>query len=111
MIPPHCCQTRLIGSSLNNIYLRQGGIIEGLRQSIHILKYIDDPHYRCDIRKALNRGEAYHQLLKIIGSIGGGDFRGMSDMEVEIWNECMRLLALIRPNVKVRSMRYQLVTI
>ena len=60
-----------------------------------ILKYIDDPQYRRDIRTALNRGEAYHQLLKTIGDVGGGDFRGMSEMEVEIWNECMRFIALI----------------
>ena len=27
--------------------------------------------------------------------IGGGEFRGMSELEVEIWNECARLIALI----------------
>jgi len=64
-------------------------------KSIHILKYIDDPQYQKDIRTSLNRGEGYHQLLKSIGDVGGGDFRGMSEMEVEIWNECMRLIALI----------------
>ena len=45
--------------------------------------------------RPLNRGEAYHQLLKVIGNVGGGDFRGMSEIEVEIWNECMRFIALI----------------
>jgi TnpA family transposase len=64
-------------------------------KSIYILKYIDDPIYRRDIRKALNRGEAYHQLIDKIAAVGGGDFRGMSDLEVEIWNECNRLIALI----------------
>jgi TnpA family transposase len=64
-------------------------------KSIHILKYIDDPNYRRSIRKALNRGEAYHQLIKKIAAVGGGDFRGMSDLEIEIWNECNRLIALI----------------
>jgi len=34
-------------------------------KSIHLLKYIDDPKYRWNIRTALNRGEAYHQLLDI----------------------------------------------
>lgn len=67
----------------------------GILKSIHIVKYIDESQYQRDIRTALNRGEAYHQLLKSIGDVGGGDFRGMSDMEVEIWNECMRLIALI----------------
>ena len=27
--------------------------------------------------------------------VGGGQFRGMSELEVEIWNECTRLIALI----------------
>jgi hypothetical protein len=27
--------------------------------------------------------------------VGGGSFRGMSEIEVEIWNECTRLIALI----------------
>jgi TnpA family transposase len=64
-------------------------------KSIHLLKYVDDPEYRRDIRTALNRGEAYHQLLERIMSVGGCDFRGMSELEVEIWNECARLIALI----------------
>lgn len=64
-------------------------------KSIHILRYIDDPQYRRDIRISLNRGEALHQILDKIAAVGGGDFRGMSDMEVEIWNECMRFIALL----------------
>jgi len=64
-------------------------------KSIHILRYIDDPQYRRDIRTSLNRGEALHQILDKIADVGGGDFRGMSDMEVEIWNECMRFIALL----------------
>lgn len=64
-------------------------------KSIHHLKYIDDPQYRRDIRTSLNRGEAYHQLVENIVAIGGGSFRGMTDLEVEIWSECTRLLALI----------------
>ena len=69
--------------------------LNNILKSIHILKYIDDPGYRRDIRTALNRGEAYHQLLDKITSVGIGDFRGMSELEVEIWNECTRLIALI----------------
>jgi len=55
-------------------------------KSIHIFKYIDDPIYQTDIRTSLNRGEAYHQLLHKIADVGGGDFRGMTDLEVEIWS-------------------------
>ena len=69
--------------------------LNNISKSIHLLKYIDDPSYRKNIRIALNRGEGYHQLLDKITIIGGGDFRGMSELEVEIWNECTRLMALI----------------
>ncbi len=69
--------------------------LNAILKSIHLLKYIDDIEYRKNIRAALNRGEAYHQLLQKIMNVGGGDFRGMSELEVEIWNECTRLIALI----------------
>ncbi|MEO8401999.1 MAG: Tn3 family transposase [Gammaproteobacteria bacterium] len=69
--------------------------LNSILKSIHLLKYIDDIEYRRNIRAALNRGEAYHQLLKKIMDVGGGEFRGMSELEVEIWNECARLIALI----------------
>jgi len=69
--------------------------LNNILKSIHLLKYIDDPQYRISIRTALNRGEGYHQLLDKITIIGGGSFRGMSELEVEIWNECTRLIALI----------------
>lgn len=64
-------------------------------KSIHLLKYIDDIQYRRDIRVSLNRGESYHQLLSKIMAVGGGDFRGMTELEIEIWNECTHLIALI----------------
>ncbi|MCD8524416.1 MAG: transposase [Gammaproteobacteria bacterium] len=64
-------------------------------KSIHLLKYIDDIQYRRDIRTSLNRGEAYHQLVAKIMAVGGGSFRGMSELEVEIWNRCTHLIALI----------------
>ena len=69
--------------------------LNSILKSIHLLKYIDDIEYRKNIRAALNRGEAYHQLLQKIMAVGGGEFRGMSELEVEIWNECTRLIALI----------------
>jgi TnpA family transposase len=61
--------------------------------SIYLLRYIDDPELRQYVRAALNRGEAYHQLRRIIAETNGRDFRGGSDLEIEIWNECGRLLA------------------
>jgi hypothetical protein len=64
-------------------------------KSIHILRDIDDPEYRRNIRTALNRGERYNGLIEEIQSVGGSDFRGKSEIEIEIWNECTRLIALI----------------
>ena len=69
--------------------------LNNIPKSIHILKFIDDPEYRRNIRTSLNRGEAYNLLLKMVMDVGGGDFRGMSELEVEIWNECTRIITLV----------------
>jgi len=61
--------------------------------SIYLLWYIDDPNLRRYVRTALNRTEGYHQLRRAVGNVGGGDFRGKSEMEILIWNECSRLVA------------------
>ena len=55
--------------------------------------YIDDVELRRNVRTALNRTEAYHQLIRAIENIGRGAFRGKSDIEILIWNECTRLVA------------------
>ncbi len=66
---------------------------EGILRSIYILNYVDDISLRQSVRSALNRGEAYHQLYKAISYVNGGKFRGKSEMEIEIWSECTRLIA------------------
>ncbi len=58
----------------------------------YILQYIDDASLRSYVQRALNRGEAYHQLRRAIASVNGNRFRGSSDQEIDIWNECARLL-------------------
>jgi TnpA family transposase len=63
--------------------------------SIYMLQFIDDPILRRGIRIALNRGEGYHKLYNGIAKIGGKKFRGMSELEIEIWHQCTRLLTLI----------------
>lgn len=45
------------------------------------------------MHRALNRGEAYHQLQRAIEAVIGGKFRGSSDNEINIWNECSRLIS------------------
>lgn len=66
---------------------------DNILSSLHILNYVDDIRIRQAVRAALNRGEAYHQLYRAISCISGGRFRGSSELEIEIWNECTRLVA------------------
>jgi TnpA family transposase len=71
----------------------------------YLLRYIDDPELRKHVQKALNRGGAYHQLRRAISHVNGDRFRGNSDEEIELWNECARLMtnAIIYFNSKVLS--------
>jgi len=66
---------------------------DSILRSIYILHYIDDITIRQSVRAALNRGESYHQLYKAIAHVNGGRFRGGSELEIEIWSECTRLVA------------------
>jgi len=63
-----------------------------LIKSMYILEYIDDASLRSYVQRALNRGEAYHQLRRTVASVNGNRFRGGSDGEIDLWNECARLL-------------------
>jgi len=45
------------------------------------------------VQGSLCRGEAYHQLRRHIAIINGRHFRGSTEMEIAVWNECARLLA------------------
>ncbi len=63
-------------------------------ESIYTLRYIDDPLIKQYVRSTLNRTEAYHQLRRAIAFANGGQLRGGSDLEVAIWNECTRVVAL-----------------
>ena len=56
------------------------------------MDYIDDASLRTYVQRALNRGEAYHQLRRAIAHVNGNRFRGKSDDEIVLWNECARLL-------------------
>jgi hypothetical protein len=51
-----------------------------------------DEKLRKHVQRALNRGEAYHQLRRAIASVNGNRFRGSTDYEIELWNDCARLL-------------------
>ena len=66
---------------------------DNILQSIYTLNYIDKPEWRQAIQGAQNRIEAYHQLRRAIILANNGEFRGGSEMEIIIWNECARLIA------------------
>ncbi|WP_221897562.1 Tn3 family transposase [Bathymodiolus japonicus methanotrophic gill symbiont] len=38
----------------------------------------------------LNRGEAFHQLRRVIAETNGKKFRGSHHAELTLWNECAR---------------------
>ena len=58
----------------------------------HLLNSIGDVGFRQSIQAALNRGEAYNQLRRHVEKVNGRHFRGITQSEVVVWNECARLL-------------------
>ena len=54
-----------------------------------------DPEFRRAILVALNRGEAFNNLYRAITVLRKGELRGQSEIEMEIWNQCTRLIASI----------------
>lgn len=67
--------------------------LDSIYRSIYILKYVDDLLLRQNVQKALNRGEAYHQLRRAISHENSGKFRVETEAEQNIWNEYSRLVA------------------
>ena len=61
--------------------------------SLHTLRFIDDPEFRQAIRIALNRGEGFHQLTGAITRLGDNEFKGRTELELQIWEACIRLVA------------------
>lgn len=60
---------------------------------------------RRNVQRTLNRGEAYHQLKRAITHPNGGKFRGTTDYDIAIENECSRILtnAIIFYNMSMLS--------
>ena len=59
----------------------------------YLLSYLDDQELRRFVQQTLNKGEAYHQLRRKVASVNGEKFRGGSDIQVELWNDCARLIS------------------
>ena len=82
---------------------------DGILSSLYILEFIDDINVRKRVRRALNRTEAYHQLCRAIAYLRGGNFKGRTEIEIEIWNECTRLVAsaIMYYNTYILSLLYE----
>jgi hypothetical protein len=57
--------------------------------------YLHDYEFRSSIINALNRGELYNNLYRSIAILNNGELKGKSEIEMEIWNQCTRLIAAI----------------
>ncbi len=65
-----------------------------LIRSIYTLRYLRDPQLQRNIHRSQNRIESYHQLRSVIAQIGGKkELTGRTDIEIEISNQCARLIA------------------
>ena len=66
-----------------------------LVRSEFLLTYLHDPEFRRAILYALNRGEQYNALYRGISILNDGELRGKTEIEMEVWHQCTRLIAAI----------------
>ena len=65
-----------------------------LVRSIYTLRYLRDPQMERNVHRSQNRIESYHQLRSAIAQVGGKkELMGRTDIEIEISNQCARLIA------------------
>ncbi|SOO27218.1 transposase [Xanthomonas phaseoli pv. phaseoli] len=65
-----------------------------LIRSIYTLCYLRDPQLERNVHRSQNRIESYHQLRSTIAQVGGKkELTGRTDIEIEISNQCARLIA------------------
>ena len=97
---------KLSGYAKNHPLLQALTEYNRMIKAMYLLDYIDDESLRGYVQRALNRGEAYHQLRRAVASVNGNRFRGISDYEIGLWNECARLLtnAIIYFNSMILSL-------
>lgn len=66
-----------------------------LVRSIYTLKYMMDVQLQKNVHKSQNRIESYHHLRAAIAKVGGKkQLYGKTEIDVEISNQCGRLVAL-----------------
>ncbi len=65
-----------------------------LVRSIYMLRYLRNPQLERNVHRSQNRIESYHQLRSTIAQVGGKkELTGRTDIEIEISNQCARLIA------------------
>ena len=65
-----------------------------LVRSIYMFRYLRDPQLERNVHRSQNRIESYHQLRSAIAQVGGKkELTGRTDIEIEISNQCARLIA------------------
>jgi TnpA family transposase len=65
-----------------------------LIRSIYTLRYLRDPQLQRNDHRSQNRIESYDQLRSAIAQVGGKkEIAGKTDIEIEISNQCARLIA------------------
>lgn len=68
--------------------------LDKLKRSIYTLKYLCDSKLQQKIHRSQNRVESYHQLRAAISQVNGKkQLVGKTDLDVEIANQCGRLVA------------------
>jgi len=67
-----------------------------LIRSIYTLRYLRDPQLQRNVHRSQNRIEQYHQLRSAIAQVSGKkELLGHTDLDIEISNQCARLVANI----------------
>ncbi len=65
-----------------------------LQVIIYTLRYLRDPQLERTVHRSQNRIESYHQLRSAIAQVGGKkELTDRTDRELEISNQCRRLIA------------------
>jgi TnpA family transposase len=68
--------------------------LDMLIRSIYTLRYLRDSQLERTVHRSQNRIESYHQLRSAIAQVGGKkELTGRTDIELEISNQCGRLIA------------------
>jgi TnpA family transposase len=89
----------------NTASLKALAVYDRAIKAQYILDYIDNETLRRQVNRSLNRGEAFHQLRRVIAETNGNKFRGSHHAELTLWNECARLIAncVIHYNAQILS--------